>query len=159
MSIIYQLSEDCHGDLGDFSSIQEALDFMKEEWYVTKIKSVNDETEPEKIAQEYAGCEAGDFSIEIDTDNGLFWISREEDSINPPKVYVVMTDDGECIAIRGTRRDALMFIFEKAREDDYIGDDWREEYEVETVDEMLDEIDSRHSFDSMYVIECDNCQI
>lgn len=74
-------------------------------------------------------------------------------------VYVVMTDDGECIAIRGTRRDALMFIFEKAREDNYIGDDWRDEYEVETVDEMLDEIDTHHSFSSMYVAECDNCQI
>ena len=74
-------------------------------------------------------------------------------------LYTVMTDDGECIAIRGTRRDALMFIFEKAREDDYIGDDWRDEYEVETVDEMLDEIDGRHSFSSMYVTECDNCQI
>lgn len=74
-------------------------------------------------------------------------------------LYTVMTDDGECVAIRGTRKDALMFIFEKAREDDYIGDDWREEYEVETVDEMLDEIDSHHSFSSMYVTECDNCQI
>lgn len=74
-------------------------------------------------------------------------------------LYTVMTDDGECIAIRGTRRDALMFIFEKAREDDYIGDNWREEYEVETVDEMLNEIDGHHSFNSMYVTECDNCQI
>jgi hypothetical protein len=24
---------------------------------------------------------------------------------------------------------------------------------------MLDEIDTHHSFDSMYVTECDNCQI
>lgn len=74
-------------------------------------------------------------------------------------LYTIMTDDGECIAIRGTRRNALMFIFEEARNDDYIGDDWREEYEVETVDEMLNEIDSHHSFDSMYVTVCDNCQI
>ena len=74
-------------------------------------------------------------------------------------LYTVMTDDGECIAIRGTRKDALMFIFEEVRSDDYIGDDWRDEYEVETVDEMLDEIDSRHSFCGMYVTECDNCQI
>lgn len=152
--IIYKLSEDCHGDLGDFSSIQEAIDFMKETEYVTEIESVNDETESEKIAQEYAGCEAGKFSLEIATDNGLFWISRDEMLVNPPKVYTVMTDDGDCIAIRGTRRDALMFIFEEACDKD-----WREEYEVETVDEMLDEIDSRHSFSSMYVTECDNCQI
>ncbi len=157
--IIYRLSEDCHGDLGNFSSIQEAIDFMKETWSVTEIESINDETEPAKIAEECSGCEAGIFSLEICTDNGLFWISREEMLVNPPKVYTIMTDDGECIAIRGTRRDALMFIFEQAREDDYIGDDWRDEYEVETVDEMLDEIDSRHSFDSMYVTECDNCQI
>lgn len=154
MSIIYRLSEDCHGDLGDFSSIQEAIDFMKEDWYVTEIESVNGETEPSKITQEYAGCEAGNFSLEIDTDNGLFWISREEVFINPPKVYVVMTDDGECIAIRGTRRDALMFIFEEE-----CMEDWREKYKVETVDEMLDEIDSHHSFSGMYVAECDNCQI
>ena len=157
--IFYKLSEDCHGDIGDFYSIQEAINCMKENWYVTKIESVNNETEPAKIAQEYAECEAGKFSLEIDTDNGLFWISREEELINPPKVYTVMTDDGECIAIRGTRRDALMFIFEKARENDYISDDWREEYEVKTVDEMLDEIDGRHSFNSMYVTECDNCKI
>lgn len=70
-----------------------------------------------------------------------------------------MTDDGECIAIRGTRRDALMFIFEEARNDNYISDDWREEYEVKTVDEMLDEIDYCHSFNGMYVTECNNCQI
>lgn len=157
--IIYRLSEDCHGDLGDFSSIQEAIDFMKETEYVTEIESVNDETEPAKIAQEYAGCEAGRFSLEVCTDNGLFWISREEIFINPPKVYTIMTDDGECIAIRGTRKDALMFIFEKACEDNYIGDNWREEYEVKTVDEMLDEIDGHHSFNSMYITECDNCQI
>ena len=69
-------------------------------------------------------------------------------------LYTVMTDDGECIEIRGTRRDALMFIFEQGCEEN-----WREEYEVETVDEMLDEIDSHHSFNSMYVAECDNCQI
>lgn len=156
---IYRLSEDCHGDLGDFSSIQEAIDFMKETWSVTEIESVNNETEPARIAQEYVGCEAGNFSLEIDTDNGLFWISREEISVNPPKVYVVMTYEGECVAIRSTRRDALIFIFEKAREDEYIGDDWREEYEVETIDEMLDEIDSHHSFDSMYVAECEDCQI
>lgn len=74
-------------------------------------------------------------------------------------LYTIMTDDGECIAIRGTRKDALMFIFEKAREDNYIGDNWREEYEVKTVDEMLDEIDGHHSFNSMYITECDNCQI
>ena len=69
-------------------------------------------------------------------------------------LYTVMTDDGECIAIRGTRRDALMFIFEEE-----CMEDWRERYEVETVDEMLDEIDSHHSFGSMYVTECNNCQI
>lgn len=74
-------------------------------------------------------------------------------------LYTVMTDDGECIAIRGTRKDALMFIFEEARKDNYIGDDWREEYEVKTIDEMLDEIDGHHSFGSMYVTECNNCQI
>ena len=74
-------------------------------------------------------------------------------------LYIVMTDDGECIAIRGTRKDALMFIFEEARNSNYIGDNWREKYEVETVDEMLDEIDSHHSFNGMYVVECDNCQI
>lgn len=157
--IIYRLSEECHGDLGDFSSIQEAIDFMKEAWYVTEIESVNGETESAKIAQEYAGCEVGKFSLEISTNNGLYWISHDEMLVNPPKVYTVMTDDGECIAIRGTRKDALMFIFEKAREDDYIGDNWREEYEVETVDEMLKEIDYCHSFGSMYVTECDNCQI
>ena len=157
--IIYKLSEDCHGDIGNFCSIQEAINYMKENWYVAEIESVNDETEPDKIAKEYAGCEAGKFSLEICTNNGLFWISRDEMSVNPPKVYVVMTYEGECIAIRGTRRDALIFIFEKAREDEYIGDDWREEYEVETVDEMLDEIDTRFSFDSMHVAECDNCQI
>lgn len=152
--IIYKLSEDCHGELGDFSSIQNAIDFMKEAHYVTEIESVNDETEPDKIAQEYAGCEAGKFSLEICTDNGLFWISRDEMSVNPPKVYTVMTDDGECIAIRGTRKDALMLIFEEGCEEN-----WREEYQVETVDEMLDEIDSHHSFSGMYVTECNNCQI
>lgn len=151
---IYRLSQDCHGDLGDFSSIQEAIDFMKENWYVTKIESVNDETEPAKIAQEYAGCEAGNFSLEIDTNNGLFWISREEMFVNPPKVYVVMTDDGGCLAIRGTRKDALMVIFDVVREDN-----WREEYKVETVDEMLNEIDRWDAFCGMYVEECDNCQI
>lgn len=74
-------------------------------------------------------------------------------------LYTVMTVNGNCIAIRGTREDALMFIFEEARNNDYIGDDWREEYEVKTVDEMLEEIDCRYSFNEMYVTECDNCQI
>lgn len=151
--LIFTLAEDNHGDIGTFSSIQEAFDFMKSVWNVTKIESVNYETDQDVIAKEIESCENGRQTIEIDTDNGLFYISPSEIDAIPKTAYVVMTDDGECFAIRGTRKDALMVIFK-----DQCGENWREEYEIETVDEMLDEIDTYRSFHGMYVVECNNCQ-
>lgn len=73
-------------------------------------------------------------------------------------VYVVMSDDGTCEAVRSTLKDALMVIYWRCygQHDD---DSWKEEYEVDTVEELLDYIDSKRSFEGLYVQECEDCKL
>lgn len=72
--------------------------------------------------------------------------------------YVVMSDDGTCEAVRSTLKDALMVIYWRCygQHDD---DSWKEEYEVDTVEELLDYIDSKRSFEGLYVQECEDCEL
>lgn len=73
-------------------------------------------------------------------------------------VYVVMSDDGTCEAVRATLEAALTVIYER-RYGQYDDDSWKEEYEIDTVEELLDYIDSKRSFEGLYVQECEDCQI
>ena len=72
--------------------------------------------------------------------------------------YVVMSDAGTCEAVRSTLKDALMVIYWRCygQHDD---DSWKEEYEVDTVEELLDYIDSKRSFEGLYVQECEDCEL
>ena len=152
--LIFTLAEDNHGDIGTFSTVEEALDYIKKFWYVNEIESVNGETEQDAITKEIGDCENGLQTIEINTNNGLYYISSSEVDIMPKTVCVIMTDDGDCVAIRADHNAALRAIFERG-----CGDDWREEYGVDTEEEMLEYIDGKRSFCGMFIIECDDCQI
>ena len=73
-------------------------------------------------------------------------------------VYVVMSDDGTCEAVRATLKTALTVIYER-RYGQYDDDSWKEEYEVDTVEELLDYIDSKRSFEGLYVQPCEDCKL
>ena len=74
------------------------------------------------------------------------------------RVYVVMSDDGDCIAIRSTYEAANRVIYEQCY--GYALDDsWKDEYEVDTVEELIDYIGTRRSFEGLFVTECEDCQL